>query len=178
MKRLFFGIETLSPWPENYPKGRLIKESDRHLTLCFLGNVPWETMQKLLPSFPVPKLPLSVCGIFDKPLFLPESNPRVISWHIHSFNERVKSLQEEISSWLRAAGFSIDQRPFLPDVTIARSPFSIDEWKNSFTILPMTTGAIHLYESLGGVNYTPIWSYPLLPPFQEIGHTADIAHGK
>ncbi len=60
-------------------------------------------------------------------------------------------------------------------MTIARSPFDVQGWKDDFQPLPCFAKAIHLYESLGSSNYQSLYEYPLLPPFVEIPHMADIA---
>ena len=36
-KRLFFGFEVKAPWPQGLPKGRILKEDQRHITIAFLG---------------------------------------------------------------------------------------------------------------------------------------------
>ena len=55
------------------------------------------------------------------------------------------------------------------------------KWRKSFSPLPFTFHQLHLYESAPGLQYTPIWSRALIPPFEELEHTADLAftlHGE
>lgn len=52
---------------------------------------------------------------------------------------------------------------------------------DAFHSLPYITRHLHLYESVGNLNYKPIWSHEILSPFEEFEHVADIAfriHGK
>ena len=83
--RLFFGFEVHSPWPETFAGGKLIKEDLRHITLAFLGNTPKDKVPNLIKEIPRPSWSLGHVGIFDQILFLPESRPRVVSFHaIHN----------------------------------------------------------------------------------------------
>lgn len=174
-KRLFFGVEVMAPWPDQFPKGRIIPELSRHLTLAFLGEVSWDPLKKQLESFPVPEFPLGETGFVDSLLFLPKHHPHVVAYHVQRLNSRLLTLQQELASWLIKGNYPVDKRPFLPHVTVARSPFDEEGWKKSFSPFPIMTGPLHLYESLGGLNYVPIWTSPRLYPFEQIAHTADIA---
>lgn len=183
VKRLFFGIEVVAPWPENYPKGRLLEASHRHMTLAFLGNVPAQKVLDLLPDFPPIPLKIGLAGRFDRCLFLPPHHPHVVAWHVDWIDDPRPFLEHQsmLALWLRSNGFHIDEREFLPHVTICRSPFYPREWKKEFHPLPCFCKDIHLYESVGNLKYEPRWSLPLKAPFEEIEHTADIAfaiHGE
>jgi hypothetical protein len=39
----------------------------------------------------------------------------------------------------------------------------------------MFINGLHLYESVGNLMYESLWSFPLIAPFEEMEHTADIA---
>lgn len=177
IKRLFFGVEVLSPWPEHYPKGRLLDPAHRHMTLAFLGNVEYQKVADLLPSFPTPSFKVGLAGSFNKPLFLPERHPHVVAWHAEWLDDPQHFLewQKTLSKWLKDHGFSINERDFLPHVTVCRSPFYPREWKKAFSPLPYISKDIHLFESVGNLQYVPCWSVPIRSPFEEIEHTADIA---
>lgn len=177
LKRLFFGLEIFSPWPKRLPRGRAMPEESRHLTLAFIGQCDASKLEPILDHFPLNNLRLGFCGFFDDLLFLPPKKPRVVCWHptFLSRADRLFSWQGAIADWLRGAGYSIDTRPFLPHVTLARSPFQMKQWETAFYPLPFCGFRVHLYESVGHLRYVPLWSSALLPPFEEIAHTADQA---
>ncbi len=154
-------MEVVAPWPEELPKGRVLLAQDRHLTLVFLGDSNMPDLE----SFPKPPFRIGLAGIFNKPLFL--SN--VVAWHIDWLEEGLLSYQNQLAHWLNIKG------NFLSHVTIARKPYLVEGWSAQFEKLPMYVKNINLYESLGGSKYKILWQYPLLAPFEEIEHTADLA---
>lgn len=176
-KRLFFALEVAAPWPQYLPQGRCLLEHDRHLTLAFLGNTDFSKLQAVLPSFPLPSFSIGMTGIFDSCLFLPKRHPHVIAWHIDwwSNSQVFHEFHVQLMEWLALHGIPCDARDWLPHVTICRQPFVVKEWEQAFYSLPMMTTHLHLYESLGHSRYQSLWSYPILEPFIEIEHTADIA---
>jgi 2'-5' RNA ligase len=179
IKRLFFACETYAPWPSSLPSGRLLKETQRHVTLAFLGNIPFEPLQKLLPFFPIPLFFINAIGMFDCCLSLPARHPNVIAWGIQWFEDSAPLLhyQQTVVNWLRQQDVLTkdEKKPFLPHVTLCRSPFNLKEWKQQFTPLPFFLKDICLYESMGNLNYQPLWRLPMIAPFEELEHTADIA---
>lgn len=177
IKRLFFGIETHAPWPSHLPKGRLLEEDHRHLTLAFLGNIPFSPLKEKLNHFPKIHWKIGTVGYFDACLALPPHHPNVIAWHAQAFDNDspLFGLQKILSEWLKMVGYSLDERPWMPHVTLCRKPFDADAWMKDFTPFPFYASSIHLYESLGNLNYMPLWSYPVKAPFEEINHTADVA---
>jgi 2'-5' RNA ligase len=182
-KRLFFGIEVSCPWPEKYPKGRLLDPIHRHMTLAFLGNVDYQKVLNILPSFPKIPLKIGIGAFFDKCLFLPPRDPHVVAWHVDWLDnpKPLLTFQQALIRWLKDNHFFVDEREFLPHVTIARSPFYASDWKQVFNSLPCMCTSIHLYESIGNLCYEPLWTLSLKVPFEEIEHTADIAfkiHGE
>jgi len=178
-KRLFFGVEAHAPWPETYPKGRVLEESHRHMTLAFLGNVDFTKISDVIPELPLPSWKIGLAAMFDKPLFLPKHSrqPRVIAWHVAwlTSGQPLLDYQLQMTDFLIKQEYHLDKRPFLPHVTIARAPFYVTDWKKHFVSIPCFFSDIHLYESKGGLRYEPIWSAKVASPFDEIEHTADIA---
>jgi SHS2 domain-containing protein len=168
-KRLFFGAEVISPWPDTFPPGRMIQ--DWHITLAFLGNSSYSSLMEILPQFPKPEFKIGPAGICDKILFLPKKNPRVAAYHIKWLENGLTSFQKILIEWLDIE----DKREFLSHVSIARSPFDAQMWEESFVPLPIYIKGIHLYESVGNLHYESRWHFPLIPPFEEFEHTADIA---
>lgn len=177
IKRLFFGAEVHAPWPLHLPGGRLIDESQRHLTLAFFGTIPFPPLLALLDQIPRPAFLTGLTGRFDACLALPKRHPHVIAWRAKWWEEKspLEEYQALLSRWLSSHRYSLDDRIWLPHATICRSPFDPKEWIEAFHSLPLYTTHIHLYESVGNLNYQPIWSLPLQPPFIEIEHTADMA---
>lgn len=176
-KRLFFGLEAHAPWPDALPKARLLDPEHRHLTFAFLGSTSWPKLQTILPNLPRPAFRFGPVGIFDQCLFLPKRHPRVAAWHVEPFGEKdpLADYHENLLAFLEEQGYSFEHRNFLKHVTLGRSPFSSNEWEESFHPLPVYFENLHLYESNGNLKYTPIWTHRLPPPFKEIEHEADVA---
>jgi len=176
--RLFFGLEVHAPWPDQLPHGRLLAPEMRHITLAFLGEID-ET--SLLPHLnTVPNLPkkLGWSGHFTSVDFFPHRHPNVVAWCMEWRVEQKSLLdyQQQLSSYVKELGFTLKEgHSFKPHVTLCRSPFKENEWRQAFQPLPFYTGALHLYRSLGHSTYEPIWTRPVHPPFIEVEHTADIA---
>lgn len=177
-KRLFFGLEVQAPWPEKLPVGRILDPEHRHLTLAFMGNIDWTRLEKSLKDIPLPPFSIGLVGCFDKPLLFPPRHPHVFAWHVEWWDDAslINTYQKTLSDWLKGLEFHLQEhQEFQPHVTICRSPFDPHHWKKQFIPLPMMVTGLHLYESIGGLRYQPIWSRPFHKPFQEIDHTADIA---
>lgn len=177
MKRLFFGVEVHAPWPPKLPLGRMLDASHRHITLAFLGNIPLHPLQDILSTIPIPTDSIGLAGEFDICLLLPPHRPNVVAWHAKWREESpwIVTFQHNLSVWLSAHHYSMDKREWMPHTTLCRKPFDPHAWKKTFTSLPFYLQSIHLYESIGNLTYIPIWSYPVLAPFEEIDHTADMA---
>jgi 2'-5' RNA ligase len=176
-KRLFFGAEVEAPWPKDYPHGRLIPEDRRHITLAFLGQQSFSHLKEFLPSIPRPSFQIGPVGIAEKLLFLPHENHRVVALRVQWFEPKAQldAYQRLLSDWLKSHGYQVDERPFFPHITLARLPFDKQEWSEHFEPLPFYVKAIRLYQSLGNLQYEPLWQIDFLPPFEELEHTADLA---
>lgn len=176
-KRLFLGAEIMASWPHELPKGRIINEHTRHITLAFLGNTSWPELEKILPFLPKPPFSIGLVGKADKYIFLPEKTPRVVAAHVEWLTEKnsLSHFQMDLTDWLGAHEYKTDKRDFLPHITLARAPLDLEKWKETFFPFPLFVKALHCYESLGNLTYHSLWTYPLLPPFEELDHTADIA---
>lgn len=178
LKRLFFGVEVHAPWPQEFPGGRLLNEAHRHMTIAFLGNVNDENVIKILPELPSFPLQIGLAGQFNECLFLPPNKSRVVAWHIDWFEDSkpLLNFQKSLVAFLQSHHIPVDDRKdFLPHVTICRAPFVAKQWKQDFSPLPCFIKNLHLYESMGNLNYESRWNIPVKAPFEEIDHTADIA---
>lgn len=179
IKRLFLGMEIVAPWPQTYPDGRILLESDRHLTLVFLGDRDLPSIISLLQEFPDPGFRVGLAGLFDHPIFLPHDEPKTAGWHVCILEQKELFLnfQQRLREWLEKKGLSLSEPngEFLAHVTIARQPFVIHEWKRAFQQLPLFLKNIQLCESLGLSHYKICWSHEILAPFEAKEHTADLA---
>jgi len=110
---------------------------------------------------------------------LPPKHPNVIAWQAQWLegDHEFYHLLEKFLGWLQQHHFIKNEREraFLPHVTLARTPFDSKEWMKTFHEIPMMITSFNLYESMGNLTYMPRWRFPLVPPFIEIEHTADIA---
>lgn len=176
-KRLFFGLQIAAPWPEDFPKGRLLDQAHRHMTVAFLGNVSFDSLQEGLTRFPLVSPRIGLVGHFNACIALPPAHPRVVAWHAVWLDESsgLIHFQKELVGWLKNLDYQVDAREWLPHVTLCRQPFDLVSWMKAFVPIPFYTGAIHLFESVGNLIYTPIWTCPIRAPFEEIEHTADRA---
>lgn len=178
-KRLFFALEVNAPWPEKLPRGRLLHPQERHMTLAFLGNVSFSLIKEKISLIPPLPLKVGLVGFFTSCLLLPPRRPHVVAWEFSFLDDpsSLLSFRDALLKWLKREELPVDihEGPFLAHVTIARAPFAKEEWQRAFEERPLTLGSLHLYESLGGLRYKPIWSHPLKSPFEEIEHTADLA---
>ncbi len=175
--RFFFGAQVEAPWPKSYPPGRLIEENMRHLTLAFLGDISLSKLEKHFPSIPLPPFQIGPSGIAKKLIFLPPKKSRVVALDIQwlDTNSSFNIYQKELVEWLKLNDFWCDERMFLPHVTIARAPFNQQQWQEDFIALPLFASSICLYQSIGNLHYQSVWDIPLLSPFEEFEHTADMA---
>lgn len=175
MKRLFFGFEIKAPWHVT-PPGKIVQEQMRHLTLAFLGNIEFEKLETHLSALPLPQFQVGLSGFFDRILYLPPRHPHVVAWHGILDDQKITEYVVRLHDWLKTLGIERDLRlPWLPHVTLARSPFERENWNKNFLPLPFYFCNLHLYESKPNLQYTPIWSASLLPPYDELEHTADLA---
>lgn len=174
---LFFGLEVSAPWQEPLPSGRALPEEARHLTLAFLGKVSKEKLLSELPTLPLPSSSLAPAGICDALLLLPEKDPRVVAYNVEWLTQKgeLRTYRQALYAHLLSLGYPLDERPFLSHITLARAPFNEKGWRKHFVKIPLSAGNLHLYESVGNLTYTPLWTHPLTPPFIELSHTGEAA---
>lgn len=163
--RIFFGLEAIAPWPETFPTGRLIDPTSRHATLVFLGDCNGFDLKKI----PLPPFVLGFTGFFDRLLIFQHA----IGWHVQMPTSALQKYQETL---LQIFQKQPEEHELLLHVTLARKPFDEEGWRRAFQKLPVLFPALHLYESHENLLYKPIWTHSLIPPFEEIEHTADIAY--
>lgn len=110
----------LRPLVQSHPNLRWVPESNRHLTLAFLGDVPVSLVEKLV-------------GLFDEAYGreaafqfrltrlarFPEPNSRIVALTGEAGGSLDKLFQIT-TRLLRDTGQEVDSRAFLPHVTLAR----------------------------------------------------------
>ena len=170
-KRLFFAFEVQALWPDPLPKGRMLQSRHRHLTIAFLGNIDRVKFFPYLSQIPTPPLKVGQIGTFDRILFLPSKRSNVAAYHINWIDTPFdfETYQRLLVEWLTDIGVTnrLHKEVFLPHVTICRRPFSKEDWLQSFKPFPLFISNFHLYESSPGLVYEPIWTHPILPPFND-----------
>jgi 2'-5' RNA ligase len=174
MERFFIAFVIDAPWPDLLPAARYLIPEERHLTLAFIGKAQPEDVVKSFETLPMPSFKVGFCSYFDQLLFLPEhpSSPRVVAWHAKiPHEEAVRAFVTEVHIHM---GLVLN-KPWLPHVTIGRSPFEKAAWEKAFQPLPFMTYKIALFESLGHLRYKPLAEIALAPPLERLEHTADIA---
>jgi RNA 2',3'-cyclic 3'-phosphodiesterase len=159
-QRLFFGAETIAPWPKELPRGRLVEESSRHLTLAFLGTISFKSLEPHLFTIPQAPFDIGIVGISDQLLALPNRHARVIACHVKwlEHEETLRSFHRALIQWLLKANYTVQDRELLSHITIARAPFDRDEWMQLQLCLPFVLKGFHLYESVGNLSYVPLLS--------------------
>lgn len=176
-KRLFFGMEVKAPWTVDLPSGRVLAEDSRHLTLAFLGSVSWVHMRRLLSEIPLPQFRIGPVGQTINCLFLPPGAPRIVAWQVAwlEWGEELRGFQITLQAWLHHHHLIEKRGDFLDHITVARSPFCVSDWAQSFKPIPVMLGNLHLYERVGPLTYRPVWTHPLRLAAEEVEHTADLA---
>lgn len=110
---------------------RWVQPEGIHLTLKFLGGVPFERVEAIeralasaVPIAPDIELSLARAGSFSD-----RRAPRVIlaTIDVSGGARRLHRLFESIETWLAAAGFARERRSFAPHLTLARLPQELAE---------------------------------------------------
>lgn len=168
-KRLFFAAPVQAAWPEDLPQGRILDEKVRHITIAFLGLVPVPGLAEI-PDIRFTFAPAGFCRKWALLKHVAAAEPEWLTGKDSFFR-----FHDELKSWLLSKDYPVDPRPFYPHITAARTPLDRKTWEKTPCRVPFFLSGIYLYESLGNHTYVPLWGQKLIPPFEEIEHTADIA---
>lgn len=94
-----------------------------HLTLAFLGATPQHTVEAIVAAVDDAVrgcgpfgLGVSGCGVFGSP-----RRPRVLWAAVRGDLDALHALQRAVAQSLRAAGCTLEARPFHPHLTLARA---------------------------------------------------------
>jgi len=98
--------------------GRFTKTEQFHLTLAFLGERDQMELEKamaVLDALSIPPMKLSIdrLGRFRR-------NDGDIWWAGVQKNDALLALQRDLTAALRSAGFSLENRPYTPHITLGR----------------------------------------------------------
>ncbi len=176
--RAFLAFAASEEYPHKLPEGREIAPSMRHLTLVFFPEVDLKGLIGALDKLsPLPQLGFG--GIAKEFVLLPPRHPRVLAWNVNLGPSLpvIARLAETYGIWAEREGFlqQRETRAYLPHVSLMRSPFShLDRIKTVYPH-PILFPSLHLYESVGNLEYEKRWSKELIVPYREIPHTADVA---
>lgn len=110
------------PGAERWPAVSWTKESNLHVTLTFLGEVPNERLPELQDGLATVPMPPSPLRLFAHRLrAFPSSNAaRVIVARVMGHVEELTALHAAIEARCAAMGFERENRPFRPHVTLGR----------------------------------------------------------
>lgn len=140
--------------------GRFTRRDNLHMTLAFLGDVPPE-------QFPILRQLMTKCArrtpplhlSFDRISQLPGKGQETLLYVSCQVSPALTATVRTLHAQLRLAGFSLEDRDFLPHVTLARR--CITDTVPEF--IPITADfysmELMLSEHLqGALTYTPIYS--------------------
>lgn len=168
IKRLLFGFEAHAPWPAVLPDEKTLKAKHRHLTLLYFGDISYKKVHDEIRYMPKPPFRVGPVAISDSSLSLPNRSPDIITWHVDSFgNDAINDYQQELVEYFAEHDYDFERKKYIKHITLGKSGALKKEMKQNFKPLPLYCSNLHLYESFKGEQFEPIWTYDLLPPFEE-----------
>ncbi len=109
---------------------RFVHEEDLHLTLVFIGKCSdtqlkylKERLRELVADWSPFRLQLSTTGIFGR-----ADQPRIF-WYGVKEEPKLHAYREIVFQEVKKLGFSLDERPFSPHITLARKWTSHHEYQ-------------------------------------------------
>lgn len=165
--------DALTDLQDNVRNARWIDEANFHLTLVFLGACTSRQLADLdgqLTSITMESFDVTLAGTAA----FGGAKPRLLYVGVEE-NEPLRRLQSKVERMARDAGIAVENRKFVPHVTLARCgggviPSQAVEWttkNNRFRLPPFTVQNFALYRSdLGGGApvYSELMQYPLGMP--------------
>ncbi|WP_438446615.1 RNA 2',3'-cyclic phosphodiesterase [Gorillibacterium sp. sgz5001074] len=141
-----------------YPFQKWAHTEDLHITLYFMGDTEEERLPRIMASLEeavslhVPfKLRLSGLGTFGPP-----AAPSILWTGLEGDRDRLVSLQRDVLQALVRVGYSKEDKPFRPHITLARRYQGDRPWTQVRSKLPepagldgleWTSGSVILYRS-------------------------------
>ena len=159
-KALFIELEKIKG---NFPFKRWVHELDYHITLTFLGSAQEEKLKESIrvvgdvvknkKAFQLELLGLNVFGNREAPR---------IFWASVKQENQLFELQKQVHKDCSEVGFTLDSRPYLPHLTLARNwngeeKFERDwlEKYNPFKCMPISFIADHVVLYKTNLEKTP-----------------------
>ncbi len=147
---------------EKHSSGNFTLYDNLHLTLVFIGETERENEIKTALDdikFPSFDYEVSGCGTFEKGIF----------WAGIRKNEKLSALQKEVFEKLKNLGFELDEREYVPHITLARKfkpsgDFCFEDTESLLPKNPVSAGCISLMKSEridGVLCYSEIYSVKL-----------------
>lgn len=105
-----------------HPFVKWVNPESIHLTLKFLGNVPFKQVAEITKAIEtaskgIPPFHLEISGLGEFPNL---KQPRVLWVGIKGEIDKLVSWQQNIDLALASLGFAKEERPFVPHLTLAR----------------------------------------------------------
>ncbi|MBB6282686.1 RNA 2',3'-cyclic phosphodiesterase [Geobacillus subterraneus] len=148
-----------------------VHEQDYHITLAFLGDVPPEKMDPLCEAMAAASarcapfsLRLAGLGTFGE-----RTAPRIF-WQGVEAEKALDALRRDVYEACRTLGFSLDRRPFVPHITIARKwqgaepfgPETLDSLPAAAAVFSVPEIVLYRTNMDQTPKYEVIASFPLL----------------
>jgi RNA 2',3'-cyclic 3'-phosphodiesterase len=152
------------------PKARWVRPENIHMTLKFMGETPPEKVENIRGALSEVQSKRGVELHFRGLGFFPNAKRPNVLWTGIDASPNLPSLAGDIERSLEKLGFPLEQRPFVPHLTIARfQPPRIQEQLQSAIAQSsgrefgsLHTGEFHLIESKlkpSGAEYTTLESF-------------------
>ena len=177
--RCFLGISPpahvatrLAEIAEGCPLGRPVPEENIHATLCFLDDVPHETMEELddaLTGLRAASLDLRVEGLGA---FGGGHGPRALYAHVPA-EPGLTELNKRVRAKARGVGINLRHKQFVPHITLVRFRHGTEETPEfqrfvgahaGLALGPIRVTSYALFAShlgKGGAQYEELARYPL-----------------
>lgn len=147
--------------------GRFIRAENLHLTLAFLGETSRvDAAKSALESVKLPRFTLVLQGMerFRR-------SGGDLYWMGVQENASLLALHDALHDALRRHGFSLENRPYRPHLTLGRritaaSTFDLDAFSDALPPLSLPVDTIYLMQSThiqGQLTYLPLLEHPLQP---------------
>jgi 2'-5' RNA ligase len=135
------------------PGARWVDETQLHLTLRFIGEVPGDVAGRIADTLSSVSGPTFTLAMKNVGFFPPRREPRIL-WAGIAENEEMMRLQARIERRLTSIGIDPDGRKFNPHITVARlngtPPHKVAQYVTHHSLFAtelFSVSAFHLYES-------------------------------